>query len=131
MGKFLSALQVEQIDDSDANQEGRGDWKLLSPLIYLSDAGVTFTVPAGFITDFASVPRIPLIFDMFGDRADLAATLHDWLYTADPTTKLHPVPDRLTADNLLREACLAQGVDKFVADALYEGVRVGGASHWS
>lgn len=131
MGKFLSSLEAEQIQDDDSTDEGRGTWRLLAPLIYLADSGVTYSAPAGFVTDFASIPRIPIVFDIFGDRANLAASLHDWLYTADPITKLHPCPDRLTADQLLREACLAQGVGKFIAYVLYLGVRLGGASHWA
>ncbi len=129
MGKFLTPLIVQQVEDN--SEEGRGSWQLVSPLDYLADSGVRYVVPPGFITDFASVPRIPLIFDAFGDRANLAATLHDWLYCVDPVTKKHPVPDRETADALLREAAIAQGVPHWVAEALYQGVRVGGESHWA
>lgn len=131
MGKFLSRLAVyeEAKDDTENVASGRGTWTLLEPLVYQADSGVTYTVPAGFQTDFASVPRIPIAFIAFGDRANLAATLHDWLYSKDKDGK-HPVPDRETADKLLREASLAQGVALWVADGLYEGVRIGGQSHW-
>jgi hypothetical protein len=132
VGKFLSDLVVKQSakDDSENVDQGRGDWSVVEPLIYVADSGVTYTVPIGFVTDFASVPRIPLIFDAFGDRANLAATLHDYLYTKGPNGS-HPVPDRETADGLLREAAIAQGVSTVVADVLYAGVRAGGESHWS
>ena len=126
MSAFLTKLEVEQVDDSDKDEEGRGDWRLTQPLVYQSDwLKETLTVPVGFVTDFASVPRIPLVFDWLGDRGNLAATLHDWLYTAP-----HPVADRATADRLLLEALVAQGVGRLQALSLYVGVRVGGESHW-
>ena len=128
MGKFLTKLDVEQIEDE--NEEGRGSWKVLSPLTYQADSGISYTVPIGFITDFASVPRIPIIFDLVGDRGNESATLHDFLYSVDPVTKVHPVTTRAMADSLLREAAEAQGCPVWVAWALYLGVRLGGASHW-
>lgn len=132
MGQFLTDLVVKQSakDDSDDVDQGRGVWTLVEPLRYSANSGQIFEVPAGFKTDFASVPRILLIFDAFGDRANLAATLHDWLYAKNPTTGEHPVPSRDVADSLIREAALAQGCDQVVADVLYAGVRAGGASHW-
>lgn len=123
MGKFLSKLDVEQVEDTSA--EGRGTWRLLAPLIYEANSGVTYTVPAGFVTDFSSVPRIPVVFDLMGDRANYAGTLHDWAYSKDST-----IPTRLMADGLIKEAALAQGCPSWVAWALYFGVRIGGQSHW-
>jgi hypothetical protein len=132
MGKFLSPLTVRQTAqmDSDKTAEGRGLWELVTPLEYQADDGTVYSVPIGFKTDFASVPRIPGVFDMFGDRANLAATLHDYLYSVDPTTGKHPIPDREAADKLLKEASLAQGVSFEIAEMLYLGVRLGGSSHW-
>lgn len=39
------------------------------------------TVPAGFKTDFASVPRLPLSFLLTGDFGHKAAVVHDYLYS--------------------------------------------------
>jgi hypothetical protein len=127
MGKFLTDLVVKQSvkDDGENVAEGRGFWTLVQPLIYVADSGHKFTVPVGFKTDFASIPRIPLVFEALGDRANLAACLHDFLYTPP-----HAGVARETADGLLREAALAQGVSKWVADALYAGVQAFGQSHW-
>lgn len=132
-GQFLTPLTVQQTVDMDGEnvEQGRGNWKLIAPLEYKSAAGDTYSVPIGFVTDFASVPRLPVIFMLYGDRANLAAALHDWLYSIDPTTGKHPVKDRETADLLLKEAALAQGCSEEVAESLYLGVRVGGASHWA
>jgi len=118
MSQFLTPLKVQEISDSA--------WQLTDPLIYQSDvAKRTFSVPPGFVTDFASVPRIPLIFDAFGDTAHMAAVVHDYLYTVDP----RPV-DRSMADAVLREAAVASGVSRWRAWCMWVGVRVGGASHW-
>ena len=124
MSQFLSKLDVEQVEDT--SHEGRGTWKLTAPLVYQSDiAATTITVPVGFVTDFASVPRVPMIFDWLGDRGNLAATIHDYLYTAP-----HPLASRDLADSVLLEALIVQGVSQVEADAIYAGVRVGGASYY-
>lgn len=124
MGQFLTKLDVEQV--TDVGEQGRGSWSVTEPLVYLTDSGVKYTVPTGFVTDFASVPRLPIVFLFFGDRANESATLHDYLYT-----KPHDGLTRAQADSILKEASLSQGVSAWVAWALYLGVRVGGASHWS
>lgn len=53
-------------------------WEVVEPLTYRGRRD-TFVVPAGFRTDFASVPRpVVWLFPRFG-RYTLAAVLHDWL----------------------------------------------------
>ena len=124
MSAFLTKLEVEQVDD--LTQDGQGLWKLTAPLIYQSDLlAMKVIVDAGFVTDFASVPRIPIVFDMLGDRGNEAATIHDRLYS-----KPH-ICTRAQADAILREALKVQGVPAWMAALFYYGVRIGGASHWS
>jgi hypothetical protein len=121
---FESKLEVELVDGDAA--QGRGTWRLLRPLVYHSDLVGNVTVPAGYVTDFASVPRyIPIASAALLDTASEAATVHDWLYTPP-----HEGLSRATADAVLKEAVLATGFSKFVAWSLYLGVRLGGASHW-
>ena len=72
MGYFKTKLQVE----SDGKY-----WKLLTPLIFESTEHGIIRVPAGFKTDFASVPRIPIVYSMFGNTSHSAAVIHDWLYS--------------------------------------------------
>ncbi|WP_250538840.1 MULTISPECIES: DUF1353 domain-containing protein [unclassified Caballeronia] len=113
------ALDLRTADNSDD-----GKWILCAPLVYQSDvAGQTFTVPAGFQTDLASVPRLPLVFLLAGDSARKASVVHDWLYTMHPVT-------RDVADAVLKEASLLTGVPIWRAWLMWAGVRVGGASHW-
>ena len=56
---------------------------LTEPLIFQSNVMGLIEVPAGFNTDFASVPRLPLIYAVWGDRAHREAVLHDYLYRID------------------------------------------------
>jgi hypothetical protein len=125
---FKSKLLVEEVCDSV--DDGRGLWRLTAPLVYASDlTNDVYSVPVGFETDFASVPRVPIAFLLCGDTASKPAALHDFLYTKGPSGK-HPVPDRATADAVLKEAALATGVPAWRAWLLWAGVRLGGASHW-
>lgn len=119
---FLTQLEVVEASET-ANAE-RGEWELAQPLIYRALNGSVYTVPAGFKTDFASVPRLPLLFALLGDVAHEAAALHDYLYTAP-----HPC-SRDRADSLLREAAIGSGVHGWQAAMLYYGVRLFGGSHW-
>lgn len=59
--------------------------------------GVTITVPVGFPTDGATVPRWPIVYWLFGNRAEEAAAIHDWLYRQQTTT-------RAEADAVFRDA---------------------------
>lgn len=121
MSAFLTSLDLRDADNTDD-----GQWILCAPLVYQSDvAQQTITVPAGFQTDLASVPRLPLVFLLAGDSARKASVVHDWLYTTHPVT-------RDVADAVLKEASLLTGVPKWRAWLMWAGVRIGGGgSHWS
>ena len=124
MSEFVTDLDVSLVDDRE--NEGRGCWRLHFDLIYQSDvAGITVTVPAGFMTDFASVPRLPLAFMLAGDTCHEAAVIHDYLYR----TKPHPTT-REIADKILREAAIVTGIPAWRAQMVYLGVRIGGAFTW-
>jgi hypothetical protein len=68
---FDSRLSVQEASDDT--------WRVLAPLIWTGTQGDTFTVPVGFVTDFATVPRF-LIWKIrpYGPYTR-AAVLHDWL----------------------------------------------------
>jgi uncharacterized protein DUF1353 len=58
---------------------GPTTWRLTSPLIWTGTQGDTFTVPIGFTTDFATVPRfLHWLVSPYGAYTR-AAVLHDWL----------------------------------------------------
>lgn len=123
MSQFLSSLTVTLVDDLAA--DGRGVWAVSTPFVYQSDVlGKTITVEIGFLTDFASVPRIPGVFDAFGDRAHKAAVIHDWLYHH------HEVCSKDQADSVLKEAMIVTGIEPEVAEAFYLGVQAFGGSSY-
>ena len=114
MAKFLTELDVKCIDD--------GAWCLDSPLVYESDVVGLVTVPSGFQTDFASVPRVPIFFTLFGDRAHREAVLHDYLYRIDSV----PPASFSQANDVFLEAMEERGKGFFVRYAMYWGVVLGG-----
>ena len=132
MGKFHSKLRVEK--------ESERCWKLLEPLIYQSETIGQIVVDAGFVTNFASVPRLPFMYMLFGGVGDEAATLHDWLYRKEHTqsTGHERKIDRKIADKVLRgviiECLTKDGASalkaKLTAWAMWAGVRFGGGAHW-
>jgi hypothetical protein len=118
MAKFLDTLCVTEIDD-----------KIFAiydhPFRYQSDlVKEVIIVPVGFYTDFASVPRLGIIYAMLGDRAHEPAVVHDWLYYAGITT-------REMADNILLEAMGVMDLPWWQKLPIYYGVRVGGWVAWN
>ena len=99
---------------------------LLSPLIYSSNipGAELVNVPRGFDTDFASVPRLPFMFWLLGDRGHPAATVHDYLYRMAQVS-------RATADRVFEEALYVDGMDRVSAWFMWTGVRVGGWNAYS
>lgn len=104
----------------DCTFVGGETWRLDSDLVFFSEQlGGKITVPAGFKTDFASVPRVPLAYLLYANRGRKAAVVHDYLYRY----KLH---DRKTCDAVFKEALAADGEGFFVSWAMFTGVRLFG-----
>lgn len=71
--KIITPLRVEQVDEND--------WVTLKDFRYYSAVlGRELVVPEGFVTDFASVPRLPFVYFLTGGVAVRAAVVHDYLY---------------------------------------------------
>jgi hypothetical protein len=85
--------------------------------------GKSYVIPAGFNTDFASVPRLPLAFLLAGGVGDRAALVHDYLYR----TGAEP---RNVADDVFAEALRAIAVPGWRSSLMWAGVRVGGLSSY-
>lgn len=123
MSAFLSELHVSCVDDLAAT--GRGIWRLEEPLVYFSNTlRRKITVEPGFLTDYASVPRVPVAYLLFGDTSHRAAVIHDWLYHH------HEVCDEQTANRVLLEACAVEGIPRWRRLGIYLGVWIGGSSSW-
>ena len=116
MSKFITELQTRLLDDDSV-------WVLDAPLVYESDLlKCKVTVPIGFQTDFASVPKVPIAYMLFGDRAHREAVIHDYLYRSDSV----PVVARKQADDVFYEAMKLRGKSFFVRWCMWGGVRLGG-----
>jgi hypothetical protein len=104
-------------------------WRLERELVYQDDLGApgtSITVPAGFITDGASIPR-PLwwLLPTWG-RYSRAAVIHDYLCTLVRRGKAHPqAPTRKAADAVFYDALVVCGVSRLVRWAMWIGVRIG------
>ena len=115
-GEFKTKLQVE----SDGQY-----WKLLSPLVFESDKYGEIIVPVNFLTDFASVPRIPLIYAIFGNTSHSAATLHDYLYSG-----LQDI-SRKDADAVFLEAMESRKQSKWHRKVMWKAVRWFGKDNYN
>jgi len=115
MARFLDPLIVQAIDEET--------WKLTEDLRYESDIVGPVNVRAGFITDFASVPRLPLAYLLAGNTAHAAAVIHDWLYQTKPCTKSQ-------ADRTFREAMGVTGIAPWRKNMMYAAVTVAGWPAW-
>lgn len=110
MSAFLSDCVLRVFDDDDV----RPIFILEQPFVYESDLVGTVTVPAGCLTDLASIPQVGM--GLIGYPGARAAVVHDWLI--DTTT------DRQTADLVFREALRVCGVPDQTADLMYAAVRL-------
>ena len=82
--------------------------------------------PLWFETDFASVPRLPIFYTMWGDRAHREAVLHDYCYRIDSI----PVVTKSQADKLFLEAMQSTGKPWYISRPMYWGVVCGGGSSY-
>jgi hypothetical protein len=135
---FAGPLDVQILD---VGRGGRVTAKLLSAFSYDvggKGSGETLTVPAGYLTDFASVPQ-PFwnIEPPLGD-AGKAAVVHDALYSTAGTmliggfcgrTRKKPYA-RAEADGIFDEALAVLAVPAWKRALLWAAVRVGGAGGW-
>jgi hypothetical protein len=133
MAKFLTELDCVLREDSDCI------WVLRKPLVYFSDligkVAVPIDFPVGgmpvegdctFETDFASVPRVPVVYTLYGDRAHREAVIHDYLYRVDSV----PVVSFSMANRVFLEAMKARGKPWHVRYPMYVGVCIGGCSSY-
>lgn len=101
-----------------------GEWVVLSVLIYVALNALRYTVPRGFITDLASIPRLLRGLYSQTGLSRRAAVLHDYLYCLQCTT-------RAEADALFLEALAAEGVGWFTRYSMFLAVRSGGWVYWN
>jgi hypothetical protein len=121
MSTFTEPLEVEYID-------GR-TWKLIAAFDYVLDwkneASQIINVPAGFVTDFASIPRA--LWDILPPTGKYgkAAVIHDYLYVNGGNLP----PDQFSktdADRIFYEAMGILGVGQVTRYVMWQAVKVFG-----
>jgi hypothetical protein len=114
-------LDVRYIDGR--NWELRSDFQFISP----KEARYPSVVlPEGFVTDFASIPRIFWNLMEPTDREiGKAALIHDWYY------RVRSLPvTRDAADEMLLQGMEALGAPWWRRHAVYRSVRLFGGKAW-
>ena len=136
MSSFTSRLEVTPLDD------GRR-WKLIRTFGYVEAGdcyGHEITVPAGFVTDFASSPRPFWWLVSPWGKYGKAAIVHDYLYQnkgywdwrpwGEPKQKSFVPCCRNHADEIFLEAMEVLGVAPWRRKFMYWGVRRFGWLAW-
>ena len=113
MSHFKTALIAKAVD---------GGWLLHSPLIYYSDVlGHSVTVPPGYFTDLASVPRLlRWLVPVANAKNRRASVVHDYLCTHGDGV----VKNQKQADKVYREALGVIGLGRFKSGGIYYPVRM-------
>jgi hypothetical protein len=127
MSKFLTELDCSLKDNSD------NIWVLDKKLVYYSDLlKAIITAPEVFNTDFASVPRVPVIYEMFGDTAHRESVIHDLLFCKNSSDFVvfddglkHDI-SFMQANGVFYEAMVCRGKSYIVRHGMYYGVVAGG-----
>ncbi len=114
MAEFQTELEAGCLTDCT--------WRIVSPLVYISDLVGKIEVPINFKTDFASIPRLPIIYELLGNKAHYEGVVHDYLYRADSI----PLVTRYVADCVLLEAMKVRKKNWITRNSVYIGVRIGG-----
>jgi hypothetical protein len=107
MKGFQNYLDAKEIGEHC----GRAVWKLDAPLRFVLNPYVIIEAPAGFETDLASVPRVPFIYDLWGNKAHREAVIHDLMYRIDATTVQGKPISKEDADWYFRCAMISSNPD--------------------
>lgn len=112
MSRFLTPdLHVKSLPKA-------GWWELTREVQYERNVYL-HTVPAGFQTDLASIPRLLRWRFTVNGKSRRAAVLHDYLYSIKYAT-------REVCDQIFKSALRDCGMGKYNAWVMYMGVRAGG-----
>ena len=115
MSEFLSELEVTPLPDGS-------NWRVNREFQYQSDLAGLITVPARFVTDFASIPKVLQNILPAWQTYGAASIIHDFMYWKNV--------NKAAADQVLLEAMELLGVDDDVADKIYRAVVLFGHAAW-
>ena len=110
-------------DQIEVRLLGNNEWLLLKPFRYYLDEKNFIEVPKGFITDFASIPRVFWSFFHPIGRYAKAAVIHDWLY-------FEGIFSRSKSDDIFYDGMKVLGVSWWKRFLIYQAVRYFGWWSW-
>ena len=115
MSSFTKVLEFQYVSKGNMRVIRAFDYYLGKPHLKLC----VITVPRGFITDGASIPRLlRFIASPYSGDHVKAAVLHDYLCRTN-------IINRRLADAIFYDAMIASGVKKHLAIIMHVGVRIG------
>lgn len=134
MSRFLTKLRTESLspDELKMLKSDRQLYRLTDDFVVESTyLGRTFAVPAGFVTDLASIPRFAYRVIAPDDPCiEYPSVPHDCLYKM--MGNLNGMTyERSDADHVLEELMELAGASWFIRKAVFSAVRIGGGSHWN
>ena len=113
---FLDPLIVKVLSD--------GDVVLIKRFRYRRpNSSQVLSIPIGFVSDYASIPRVFRGLVSGSDNTKLPSVLHDYLYRKG-------IGKRKWADQLFLDAMKESGVPWLKRRMVYSAVRVGGWASW-
>lgn len=99
------------------------NWELIKDFKFLDDQLGLIVVPAGFVTDFGSVPEALRNLISPTGKGTWGFVLHDWFYGTQT------IP-RADADRLLLRVIRFYGENPIESDAIFEALRIAGEIAW-
>lgn len=115
------ALRVEKVENTDK-------WRLLEPVVCPLDSSIV--VPAGFLTDFASVPSaVQSLMSNTDEDILIASVVHDYLYEVRPKPLRYL--KKINADEMFYRLCRLAGMGYVRAKLAYFGVRMFGRGSYA
>jgi hypothetical protein len=129
----MKIAKVEFDSYLDTREIADGVWELLqdfTAFIHTEDQTFEVIIRKGFLTDFASVPRLPFAYLLYGGIGNYAAVLHDGMYSnsslvsiCDFNTQMRFHPDREFCDEAFLAGLEARGISPWKAKPMYWAVR--------
>jgi len=99
-------------------------WEVVEDFKFAIDrTNDVITIPKGFVTDLASIPRIAYTFFPRSVKFDLAGCVHDYLYSIG-------YKDRKVSDLIMKDILKLIFDIKRIYNQMYYAVRIGGRNRY-
>lgn len=132
--QFVGRPVIEALTPREVREQNGGGaqlYVLREPFACVSEQFGTIIIPAGFMSDFASIPRAALWYlDDDSPEILFGSLVHDYLYSLKGALPERSVT-RQQADDLLRDSMLSCGASRLQAAVVCTAVRTFGKSYWN